>query len=285
MQQMRRPRRELRSRSCCRRVAESLRILLPKLLPPLVSSNPSWSQSGTAGHLRQQLECDLVPRSDDAEMATIEGRDFGGIEPLRGGDHRGIDGAQRQVTVFGDELSDANRVAGVQWLDCKAPAGKVAEEANLGLPAQARPDQIGDLGDDKGGDDERAGMGFQQLKAGGVMGVVGVDVGVEGPCVDDQRDGAISEARISSIRSETSLCPLRPPPAASSCRRPPAPRCCSSAARVTSAIVTPRRSASWRSRASRSSGSFTVVRRMGMPAYQGQLNGSPFSLEVIKSCF
>jgi hypothetical protein len=34
-----------------------------------------------------------------------------------------------------------------------------------------------------------------------------------------------------------------------------------------SAIVTPRRSASWRRRASRSSGSFTVVRRMGMPAY------------------
>jgi hypothetical protein len=35
MQQMRRLRRELRSRSCCRRVAESLRILLPKPLPPL----------------------------------------------------------------------------------------------------------------------------------------------------------------------------------------------------------------------------------------------------------
>jgi hypothetical protein len=49
MQQMRRLRRELRSRSCCRRVAEPLRILLPKLLPPLVSSNLIWSQSGTAG--------------------------------------------------------------------------------------------------------------------------------------------------------------------------------------------------------------------------------------------
>ena len=42
------------------------------------------------------------------------------------------------------------------------------------------------------------------------MGIVGIDVGVEGPGVDDQRDGAISEARISSIRSETSLWPLRP---------------------------------------------------------------------------
>jgi hypothetical protein len=106
------------------------------------------------------------------------------------------------------------------------------------------------------------------------VGVVGVDVGVEGPGVEDQRDGAISEARISSIRSETSLWPLRPLAAALRRRRPPAPRCCSSAVRVTSAIVTPRRSASWRSRASRSSGSFTVVRRMGMPAYHLPLKTS-----------
>jgi hypothetical protein len=51
-------------------------------------------------------------------------------------------------------------------------------------------------------------VGLQQLQASGVVGVVGVDVGVERPGVDDQRDGASSEARISSIRSETSLWPL-----------------------------------------------------------------------------
>lgn len=190
-----------------------------------------------------------------------------GVEPLGRGDYRGIDGAERQIVVLGDELGDANWVFGVKWLDREATVGKVAEESNLGLPAQASSDQIGDLGDDEGGDDEWAGIGFQQLEAGGVMGVVGVDVGVEGTRVDDQRDGTVSEAMISSIRSEMSLCPLRPLAAAPNRRRPPAPRCCSSAVRVTSAIVTPRRSASWRSRASRSSGSFTVVRRMGMPAY------------------
>jgi hypothetical protein len=93
----------------------------------------------------------------------------------------------------------------MQWLDAEIPAGKIAEKADLGLPAQARPDQIGDLGDDEGGDDERAWVRFQQLEAGRVMGVIGVDVGVEGSRVDNQRDGAISEARISSIRCETSL--------------------------------------------------------------------------------
>ncbi len=142
---------------------------------------------------------------DHAEVAAIEGRDFGGAEPLGRGDHRGVDGAERQVAILGDELRDADGVAGMQWLDREAAAGKVAEEANLGLPAQPGFDQVGDLGDDKGGDDERPRVGFEQLKTGGVMGVVGVDVGVERPGVDDQCDGASSEARISSIRSETSL--------------------------------------------------------------------------------
>jgi hypothetical protein len=200
-------------------------------------------------------------------MAAVERRHFGGIEPFRCGDHRSVDSAERQVAVLGDELSDANGVAGVQRLDREVAFGEIAEEANLGLPAQPGFDQVGDLGDYERGEDERARVGFEQLQAGGVVGVVGVDVCVEGARVEDQRDGAISAARISSIRSETSLWPLRPLAAAPSRRSPPAPRCCSSAVRVTSAIVTPRRSASWRSRASRSSGSFTVVRRIGMPAY------------------
>jgi hypothetical protein len=146
-----------------------------------------------------------MPRADDAEVAAVEGRDFGGVEPLRRSDHRGVDGAERQIAVFGDELGNADRVARVQRLDREAAAGEVAEEADLGLPAQARLDQVGDLGDDERGDDEWAGMGLQQLKAGGMMRVIGVDVGVERSGVYDQRDGAVSEARISSIRSEMSL--------------------------------------------------------------------------------
>jgi hypothetical protein len=208
-----------------------------------------------------------MARADDAEVAAIERRHFGDVEPLCCRDHRGVYGAERQIAVLGDELCDANGVTGMQRLDREAAAGEIAEETNLRLPAKPGFDQVGNLGDDERGEDEGPRVGLEQLQAGGVVGVVGVDVGVERAGVEDQRDGAISEARISSIRSEMSLWPLRPLAAASRRRRPPAPRCCSSAVRVTSAIVTPRRSASWRSRASRSSGSFTVVRRMGMPAY------------------
>ena len=78
--------------------------------------------------------------------------------------------------------------------------------------------------------------------------------------IDDQGDGTTSLARVSSIRSEMSLRPLRPAATASSVRR--APRCVCTASRVNSEIVMPRRCASWRSRASVSSDSFTVVRFM-----------------------
>lgn len=196
-------------------------------------------------------------------MPPVQGGDFRGAQALCGGDHRSVDGSQRQIAVLGDEFGNALGVCGVQRLDDQFPLGEVTQEPDLGLPAEPGCDQVGDLGDDEGGNDERPGVTLQQLETGGVMSVVSVDVGIERPGVADQRDGESSEARISSIRSETSLRPLRPAPAAPRWRPLPEPRCCSRAARVTSAIVAPRRDASWRSRASSSSDSLMVVRLMG----------------------
>lgn len=207
-----------------------------------------------------------MPRADDAEVASIEGRDLGAAKAFGGGYDGGVDGAEREVAVAGDEFGDPQRVGGVEGLDDEV-GGEIAEEARLGLPAEACAEQITNLGDDEGGDDQRAGVGFQQLQAGRVVSIVCVYIGVERSGVDDQRDAVISALMISSTRSEVSLRPLRPAAAAPRRRLRPALRCATSAARVISAIVTPRRWASCRSRISRSSGSLTVVRRMGMPAY------------------
>ena len=76
-----------------------------------------------------------MPRADDAEVAAVERRHFSGVEPLGSGDHRGVDGAERQVAVLGDELRDANGIACVQRLDREAATSEIAEEANLRLPA------------------------------------------------------------------------------------------------------------------------------------------------------
>jgi hypothetical protein len=76
---------------------------------------------GASVSSRQQLGCDLVPWADDAEVAAIKRRPFGGVEALGGGDHRGVNGAERQVAVLGDELCDADGIAGVQWRLTQAP--------------------------------------------------------------------------------------------------------------------------------------------------------------------
>jgi len=95
---------------------------------------------------------------NDAEVVAVEGCHFSGVEPFGRNNHRGIDGAERQVAVLGDELRDADGVAGMERLNREVASSQIAEETDLGLPAETRLDQIGDLGDGEGGDDERAGM-------------------------------------------------------------------------------------------------------------------------------
>lgn len=48
-------------------------------------------------------------------------------------------------------------------------------------------------------------MILEQLQARRMVSVIAVYIGVERTGVDDQRDASISEAMISSMRSETSL--------------------------------------------------------------------------------
>ena len=146
-----------------------------------------------------------MPRSHDGEVTAVERRHLGRPEPLGGCDDGGLHRPERQIVVPRDQFGNADRIIGVQRLDDEGAAGQVPEEADLGLPPQTGADQIGDLGYDESGEDERAGMGFEQFQAGGVVCIIAVDICIERPGVEDQRDGAVSEARISSIRSEMSL--------------------------------------------------------------------------------
>jgi hypothetical protein len=187
-----------------------------------------------------------VTRLNDAEVTAVKGRYLGMGETFCRGDDRSVCSAERKIAITGNEVSDPQEISGVKGLDDEA-GGEIAQEAYLDLPAEACAEQIADLGDDERGDDQRAGVGFQQLQAGRMVGIVCVYVGVERAGIDDQRDVASSVLMISSIRSEMSLRPLRPAAAAPKRLRLPAPRYATSAARVISAIVTPWRLASCRS--------------------------------------
>ena len=136
-------------------------------------------------------------------------------------------------------------VARGDGFDLKVARCEIADEAHLCLRAEACAYEVGNLGHHQSRDDERGRMGPQEIEAGRVMPVVGVDIGVERAGVNDQCDDDTSDARISSMRSDTSARPLRPAAAAPSRRR--GPRWLSMASLVSSEMVIPRRCASWRS--------------------------------------
>lgn len=144
-------------------------------------------------------------RAHDAEVSVGDGRDLGDLESFGCCHDRGIDGAEREVVVFGDELGDAQQIGGVNRFEREGARGEIAEESDFRAPAQPVRDQVGDLRKDERWDDQWAGVSFQQLKARGVVGVITIDIGIERAGVDDQCDEATSARMISSIRSEMSL--------------------------------------------------------------------------------
>lgn len=103
----------------------------------------------------QKSERTRVPRPDDTEVTAVKGGDLHDPEPLGGGQHRGIDGAQRQVVVSGDELGDADQVKRMYRLQDEVPGREVAEKPDLWLPTKVARDQVGNLGDHEHRNDQR----------------------------------------------------------------------------------------------------------------------------------
>jgi hypothetical protein len=176
---------------------------------------------------------------------------------------RRVCGSQRKVMVCGDEFCDPQPIASHDGFGDQVAFGEIGEESDFRLDPQSGLQQVRHFRDYQRRHEQRTGMGLEKFEARLVVSIVSIDVCEERPGVDDQRDEPNSAARISSIRSEISVRPLAPAPAARSRLRPSRPpRCASIASLVISEMVVPRRCASWRSRASRSSGNFTVVRFM-----------------------
>lgn len=150
----------------------------------------------------------------------IERRHLGEVEALCCGDDGRVNGSEREIPVEGDELGNPQPIASGDRLGEEAPRSEVTEEADFGVRSESGPDEVRHLGDDENGNEERARMLLEKLEALGMVAVVHVDVGVQGPGVDEERYGRPSLRRISSIRSEMSDRPLAPAPAAINRRRP-----------------------------------------------------------------
>ena len=97
----------------------------------------------------------------NAEVMPIGGGDLGDVQAFGGGYHGGVDGAQGEVVVTGDELGDSDGVRGVERLGHEVAAGDVAQEPDLGLPAEPRADRVGDLCDDERRHEQRSRVGLE----------------------------------------------------------------------------------------------------------------------------
>jgi hypothetical protein len=126
-----------------------------------------------------------VVRAYDAEVAAIEGRNLGDAVPFGRRNHRRIYGSKRQVVVAGHELRHPEEVRRVYRLEREVACRQVTEETHLRLPAKASGKQVGNLGDDQARDDQRARMRLEKLKTYRMVGIVGIDVGVQRARVDD----------------------------------------------------------------------------------------------------
>jgi hypothetical protein len=134
-----------------------------------------------------------VSRPDHREAPPIERRQLDDAEAFRGRHHRCIDRAEREIR------SAASTGSGIRLPEARSP-----RKPNLGLRPETGSQEIGHLGHDRFGHDQRPRVIFEQPQARLVVGVVLVDVGVERSRVDDQRDRRASSRRISSMRRAVS---------------------------------------------------------------------------------
>jgi hypothetical protein len=116
---------------------------------------------------------------DDSEVPVVEGGDVDDPAAFGSGDDGRVNTAERQVVVLGHELGDPDQVRGVDGLDRKVAGGEVSKEPDFGLPAESCGEQVDNFGDDQTRDEERTGIGLQQLATARMVGVVSVDVRVE----------------------------------------------------------------------------------------------------------
>ena len=137
-------------------------------------------------------------------MAPVEGSEGRQPKPLSGCDHRSVNSSQGQVSITPDQLCDTHPIRWFDMFAVERAAGKITQKAYLGLGLQTRADQIRDFSDDEQGNDERSRIGLEQLETGRVVPIVGVHVGVQRACIDEECYAPNSRVRIASICSDTS---------------------------------------------------------------------------------
>ena len=80
---------------------------------------------------RNERESRRVARTYDTEMSTIYRRNLVDAQPLRCRDYRGVDRAEREVSVLRHELSDPKPISSRDRLDNERTLRQIGEESDF----------------------------------------------------------------------------------------------------------------------------------------------------------
>jgi hypothetical protein len=110
--------------------------------------------------------------------------DSADIEPFRGGHNGCIGTSQPQIGVFGKQLRDPSPVSLIHGLRQDTAGGEVLDKSPLWLISHSAREEVGDLGDNKLGHDERPRQRRQKLQTLFVIGVAAIGLGIQRASVD-----------------------------------------------------------------------------------------------------
>ena len=104
--------------------------------------------------------------ADRPEVPLVDCRDVGSAEAFGDRDHGGVCRAQREVGVLPDEVGHPGEVLSGGGLDDQLATGQGVEERGLDCGTWFDLEEVGDLGDYWGRDDDRAAVPLALLWGG-----------------------------------------------------------------------------------------------------------------------
>lgn len=140
-----------------------------------------------------QIEGVGVARTNNAEMAPVEGGDFGECKALGDDDQAGIRAAETEVGIRLNQVGDPSSVSGRDRLDLQLARGESTEERCFRGCAELPTDEVGAFGDHKRGRYKRA-RALNDFDAGLMIGIGVVGGREENARVDDEQALVSAEA-------------------------------------------------------------------------------------------
>lgn len=100
-------------------------------------------------------------RAHNGEVPPVNCGNFIDAQAFSRGHHRGIYGAQWQVSILCDQFGDAQPVGRRHRFHVEGAGSKISQESDLGCCSQSSRQKVHDFRDDKGRDKKRTGMSFK----------------------------------------------------------------------------------------------------------------------------